>query len=106
MASISSIIHDCLKRFYKLLTSDTIQQHASEISGDSWRDELGRLRVRAANVGPHQTGQSSLDFRLRDSSNIKDNLIRLLKGLQEAFDDLEEVLQEQDGNPISAKDNS
>jgi hypothetical protein len=72
----------------------------TEIPPDLWQDELGRLRVWAANIGAHQTGRSSLDYRLRDASNIRDQIIRLLKGLQRAFDDLEEVLEEAEGDTI------
>ncbi|KAL8877013.1 MAG: hypothetical protein Q9198_004891, partial [Flavoplaca austrocitrina] len=44
-------------------------------------DELGRLRIWAANVGAHQTNQSSLDYRLRDSSHIREQIVKLLDKL-------------------------
>ncbi|KAL3706646.1 hypothetical protein TMatcc_007659 [Talaromyces marneffei ATCC 18224] len=106
MASISSILNDCLKRFNNLIASTTLQQNVTEIPQELWQDELGRLRVWAANIGAHQVGPSSLDYRLRDASNIRDQIIRLLKGLQRAFDDLEEVLQEPEGEPIPIEDDS
>lgn len=106
MASISSILSDCLKQFNNLVASNTLQQIATEVSPDLWRDELGRLRVWAANIGAHQTGRSSLDYRLRDASNIRDQVIRLLNAARRAFDDLEDVLQESEGGHIPIEDDS
>ena len=44
----------------------------------SWQDELGRLRIWAGNIGAYQNGHLSLDFRLRDSSHIRQQIINLL----------------------------
>ena len=46
----------------------------------------------AANIGAHQTGQSSLDFRLRDSSHIHEQILKLLHDLLERLQDAREVL--------------
>lgn len=59
-----------------------------------WADELGRLRVWAANIGAHQNGQSSLDYRLRDASHIKKQIVRLLERLRRSLSDLQEALSE------------
>lgn len=39
------------------------------------------MSSQAANIGAHQRGQSSLDFRLRDSSHISQQITRLLQDL-------------------------
>ena len=67
-------------------------------------DEFGRLRLWASNTGAHQKGQSSLDFRLRDASNIRDQIRRLLDDLRDTLRDVEEFLDEREpdsliGNP-------
>ncbi|KAL9014678.1 MAG: hypothetical protein Q9173_000674 [Seirophora scorigena] len=59
-----------------------------------WEDERGRLRMWAANIGAHQTGQSSLEFRLRDSSHIQQQIIRLLENLAIQLEDARTVLTE------------
>lgn len=106
MASISSILNDCFRQFNNLTASAALQQNVTKISPDLWQDELGRLRVWAANIGAHQTGRSSLDYRLRDASNIRDQIIRLLKGLRRAFDDLEDVLHELEEGYVPVEDDS
>ncbi|KAL8776140.1 MAG: hypothetical protein Q9213_008380 [Squamulea squamosa] len=63
-----------------------------KLSVSNWEDERGRLRMWAANIGAHQTGQSSLDFRLRDSSQIKDQVIKLLENLNAQLKDTGTVL--------------
>lgn len=49
---------------------------------------MGRLRVWAANVGVHQTGQSSLAFRLRDASPISNQITKLLRDLCRSLDEI------------------
>lgn len=50
-------------------------------------DQACRLAVWAGNIGAHKTGNSSLEFRLRDASHIKNGVIGLLSDLQELLDD-------------------
>lgn len=57
-------------------------------------DEFGRLRLWASNIGAHQKGQSSLDFRLRDASNIRDQIRRLLEDLRDTLRDVDGFLDE------------
>ena len=59
---------------------------------DWWQDELGRLRLWAANIGAHRTGQSSLEFRLKDSSHIREQVASLLLDLGRMFQEVEDVL--------------
>ena len=50
-------------------------------------DLRGRFKVWAKNIGAHQTGRSSLDYRLRDSSHLKTRVVRFLKDLSEQLSD-------------------
>jgi uncharacterized Zn-finger protein len=89
-ASIRSVLLSSLGRFQALLTwvaSDGLDVHTSQVPLPAWSDELGRLRVWATNVGAHQEGQSSLDYRLRDASHIRQQIFSL-------FDDLDCTLSE------------
>lgn len=104
--TISSLLIVCLRQFNNLVTSGRLRQYQSEVPHELWQDELGRLRVWAADIGAHQVGQSSLDYRLRDASNIRDQTIRLLETLQRAFEDLEQVLSEPEPELASDDDHT
>ena len=101
--SISAVLIPCLKSFNQLL--ERVERpdyaHEHEVSSTLWADELGRLRIWAANIGAHQTGQSSLDFRLRDASHISRQITKLLRDLHQSIGDTETVLSE-DKSSISA----
>ncbi|CAF9934632.1 MAG: hypothetical protein HETSPECPRED_009301 [Heterodermia speciosa] len=59
-----------------------------------WEDELGRLRMWAANIGAHRVGQSSLDYRLRDASHIQQQILKLLEIIRRRLKDAREILDE------------
>ena len=92
--SISSSIMACLKSFNEFIEEINHLQRANVVGLviNAWEDELGRLRMWAANIGAHQTGQSSLDFRLRDASHVRDQIIKLLRGLVRRLQDARSVL--------------
>ena len=92
--SISSSIIACLKSFNDFIEEIRSLQdkNVKGLVASSWEDELGRLRMWAANIGAHQTGQSSLDFRLRDASHIREQIIKLLHGLLRRLQDARDVL--------------
>ncbi|KAJ6026523.1 hypothetical protein N7460_011340 [Penicillium canescens] len=76
-----------------LVSSAALSDHAEEVSLQSWKDEMGRLRIWSANIGAHQRGQSSLDFHLRDASHIR--------RLEDLLNDLKEVLEEDSDDEAS-----
>lgn len=102
--SISDIFNDGLGQFSRILASGILHSMESDVPHTLWEDELGRLRVWAANIGAHKRDQSSLEYRLRDASPVKEQTVRLLQGLRELFDDLEEVLAEPAPEDDSADD--
>ncbi|KAJ6178157.1 hypothetical protein N7519_008618 [Penicillium mononematosum] len=95
MVAISELLQSCLAQFLSLINSGALSDHIEEVPLQEWTDELGRLRVWAANIGAHQTRQSSLDYRLRDASHIKSQIVRLLEQFQELLTDLKDVLEEE-----------
>jgi hypothetical protein len=101
MVAVSDLVRSCLTKFASLVFSAALSNHAEEVSLQTWKDEMGRLRIWSANIGAHQRGQSSLDFRLRDASHIRSQTINLLQGLEDLLNDLKEVLEEDsdDANP-------
>jgi hypothetical protein len=93
---ISAIVQNCLKRLGHIITSHQLDEYKSQVLPELWSDELGRLRVWTANLGAHQTGQSSLDYRLREASHLKSQILRVLGRLQRTIQDLESLPQEPD----------
>ena len=96
--SISAVLIPCLESFKRLVegleSPDYV--HEDEVPSTSWTDELGRVCVWAANIGVHQTGQFSLDFRLRDALHISRQIIKLLNDLQRTIEDTKIVLSEEE----------
>ena len=88
--------------------------NVEELSIGRWEDELGRLRMWAANIGAHRTGQSSLDYRLRDASHIRQQVLKLLDIVRRRLKDTRELLDEgsegdnssddEDSNPDGASE--
>ncbi|KAJ5048809.1 hypothetical protein NUH16_007319 [Penicillium rubens] len=93
MATVPDLVQSCIVQFSSLIASDGLTKHILEVPLQAWRDELGRLRVWAGNIA-QGTGQSSLDYRLRDASHIKDQILSLLGRVKELLLDLTEVLEE------------
>ena len=77
----------CLRSFDRLLnalqTSAISRGTESRLSVVAVQDELGRFKIWAGNIGAFQpaTRSSSLEHRLRDASNVRDHIIRLLRDL-------------------------
>ena len=88
-ASISTALRECLRIFNVLVTQGEWKTQESQVE---WKDELGKLRIWSANVGAHQTGTSSLEYRLRDASHVRDQIIDLLLDLKKLLLDVKEEL--------------
>jgi hypothetical protein len=58
-------------------------------------DEQSRFKVWSGNIGAHKTGMSSLDYRLRDASHIKSQVINLLKDLGQLVEDASAIARGQ-----------
>lgn len=87
--SISFAVSTCFKSFnqLKVQTEQPSFDNKDGVGAVAWADELGRLRIWASNIGAHQRGQSSLDFRLRDASHISNQVITLLEDLEQILND-------------------
>jgi hypothetical protein len=93
-APIAPIVISSLRKFGDLIAASDLLPRKQDVPRELWEDERGRLRVWASIIGAHQTGQFSLDYRLRDASHIRDQTVRLLKSLQQTLGDLSEVFGE------------
>lgn len=82
--SIAPLIPLCLKslREFSIVLAAKDRDGSASLQS-ALADQTGRFKVWAGNIGAHQTGRSSLDYRLRDASHIKLRVIRFLNDLQE-----------------------
>lgn len=82
--SISLAVSTCFKKFSQIKAQVKRPDYINEddVGAIAWVDEMGRLRIWAANIGAHQKDQSSLDFRLRDASHISKQVIKLHEDLE------------------------
>ncbi|KAL8723101.1 MAG: hypothetical protein Q9181_007356 [Wetmoreana brouardii] len=106
--SISSSLIACRTAFNELI--EDIQNAGKEkpegLYIQDWEDERGRLRMWAANIGAHQTGQSSLDFRLRDSSHIQKQINKLLNELHQRLDDGRTIVADGEDSDVESIEDS
>ncbi|KAL4763356.1 uncharacterized protein BDW70DRAFT_157790 [Aspergillus foveolatus] len=67
----------------------------AQIPLSAWRDELGRLRIWASDVGVYQTrsGHASLDGLLNEFPTVKSQVLRQLTRIQRLLGDLEDELR-------------
>ena len=88
---ISKAFRKCLQYFQHFVKKLYVNA-AFDPGPSSWQDELGRLRVWGGNLSAHTNGVSSLDFRLRDSSHIRQNVLQLLYDLANIIAELFEII--------------
>ena len=93
----AGLVESCLKKFDTLIgviaASDAVDGQAL-LAVAPWEDERGRLRIWSANIGAHRKGKSSLDYRVRDDSDIRNQVVDLLQGLHNRLYSAEKLLVE------------
>ncbi|KAI9763063.1 MAG: hypothetical protein M1840_000954 [Geoglossum simile] len=75
---------DCgrsLSRLCDILAKEECK-YGNQIELPVARDELGRFRVWAGNVGAHRSGRVSLDYRLREARDMREGVCKLLDHLK------------------------
>ena len=73
---IASAFQECMSKF-AYVTASVFSVENTWIANVLWQDEFGRFKIWAANIGAHQTGHLSLDFRLRDASSVREQVLRV-----------------------------
>ncbi|KAH7223000.1 hypothetical protein BKA60DRAFT_668921 [Fusarium oxysporum] len=94
---IAAVVTQCIDCFGKIVRAPTNLAPNSPTFGRDMADQQTRFNVWAGNIGAHRTGLSSLDYRLRDSSQIEDQVLSLLKDLIELMQDAHDILM---GNEV------
>ncbi|KAK8091751.1 hypothetical protein PG997_002112 [Apiospora hydei] len=93
MQTIGGLVRDCLESFDSVLSSRTGHEKKADESLALARinDEQGKFKVWSGNIGAHRKGTSSLDYRLRDASNLRKEVQALLEDLLEALADAKRI---------------
>ena len=85
----------CIKYFNRLTellrASDHSKEFEPHLSAVAIYDEFGRFKVWAANIGALQPASrsSSLEYRLREATRVKDHVIKLLRDLNHSLTECE-----------------
>lgn len=79
----------CTNSFNELvgLLKDPDSDFALQIPLVRLKDDLGRLRIWAENAGAHRSGRMSLDYKLREATRVKHEVVDLLQELQTTIRD-------------------
>lgn len=78
-ADISTLVGDCLAAFTQAESGSLIQESSQD---DALANEFARFKIWAGNLSAHRpTGGRSLEYRLRDSKNLRARVISLLTDL-------------------------
>lgn len=93
-SKISVQVVICLKNFQSLISELPEVANDKGSTAQLWQDTLARFRIWSSNIGAHQKGQSSLDYRLRDASHIRDQILKVLATLRQTLLDAEEIIVE------------
>lgn len=91
MDLIAKRVESCMRTFQLLSAAiEAFEQHgdALEQLNSYWvKDEFDRFKLWSQNIGAHHTGRRSLDYRLRDTSNLRKQAIDLLEDMAQALED-------------------
>ncbi len=93
VSTIAEAVEVCstsFRRLYKALESAKSDSRP-QISLACVTDQHGRFNVWAGNLGAYQHGRSSLDYRLREASQIRKEFVKVLEYLKETLDDGENL---------------
>ncbi|PSN59412.1 hypothetical protein BS50DRAFT_508529 [Corynespora cassiicola Philippines] len=95
--SIALHVETCFAAFYEVSTrlKQAGQNIRDKIPKDAVNDELGRFRLWCGNIAAHRKGKSSLDYRLREASHIRDRVMDLLRSLESALQEAMEIISGQ-----------
>ncbi|KAK7990414.1 hypothetical protein PG990_014694 [Apiospora arundinis] len=94
MQTIGVLVRGCLESFDSVLTQPTNTETTTDAVFvlAKIKDEQDRFKVWSGNIGAHRRGTSSLDYRLRDASNLREEVQSLLQDLLEALADTNKIL--------------
>ncbi|KAF2122661.1 hypothetical protein BDV96DRAFT_481253, partial [Lophiotrema nucula] len=92
---IATLVQACLSGFRDASTSLVSADAATKkkLFPYNLSDEIGRFRLWCGNIAAHRVGRSSLDYRLREASHIKERVLELLYNLQRVVLEIIELIR-------------
>ena len=91
--SIASAVAHCMKSFDSIGGILDSQGNLSQLQS-ALIECRGRFKIWLGNIGAHQTGKSSLDYRLRNASYVSNSVLQLLAVLDTLIDDARLMITE------------
>ncbi|KAI1369758.1 hypothetical protein F5Y08DRAFT_291266 [Xylaria arbuscula] len=88
---ISEYVAQCLQDFEN---ASLELNRLNDAACERFLDEFARFKLWAGNIGAHRRGRSSLDWRLRDASHLRDLVINLLKDIKNTLHDALSMLSQ------------
>lgn len=91
---IASHVESCFDGFHKACDGLRKADISTKRKILPWNinDELGRFRLWCGNAAAHRRGKSSLDYKLREASHIRDRVLELLKNLCTVIQEANEII--------------
>ena len=80
--AIASRSAQCLRYFENLAKEAQRSEAEPSLAASAVRDELGRFRIWTGNIGALQRDSRSLDYRLREASQVRDQVTKVLQDLE------------------------
>lgn len=93
-ALVATHARECIRHFEQVSKSlEKAEPHIKQkIPRGRIDDEFGRFKIWCGNVGAHRNGKGSLDYKLREASNIRGQVIKLLKSMNLSLKEADEIL--------------
>lgn len=82
--AIADHSRQCVQSFGQLaeLIQENVDEYESQLSVTKVSDEFGRFKIWAGNIGALQEDSRSLDYRLREASQVRDQVTKILLDLK------------------------
>ncbi|KAF5009974.1 hypothetical protein FDECE_3835 [Fusarium decemcellulare] len=94
LGPIASNVRIVFQSFRTLFNTATSEDNAEDLS--TFEEESTRFKMWAGNLGAHQSGRVSLDYRLREALHLQEQVVYLLKDISDSLQDaVSLVCQEQ-----------
>ncbi|KAK4442030.1 hypothetical protein QBC34DRAFT_339374, partial [Podospora aff. communis PSN243] len=112
---IAQHVRAALQHFGALIGAIETDQDVQSIFGQQLlpglKNEVTRFKMWAGNLGAHQAGRTSLDYRLREASHLQEQVVYLLRDMSESLQDATDIVQPSlakniDGDPLQTIDNT
>jgi hypothetical protein len=91
---IATHVQQCFSHFHQTCASFSMAEVSIKRKAGSFslEDQLGRFRLWCGDVAAHQRGRSSLDYKLREASHIREGVIRLLMHLDSILEEANDII--------------